>query len=93
MLDIEKGGDRDAFAKSLYTKLKGWSYRNMRWMTHNEHGAFAARGVHGQTVYIDPKAEMVLVRLASHPVAGNAVMDPYSLPAYHAVAKYLMNNK
>ena len=90
-LDIEKGGDREAFARSLYAKLDGWSYRNMWWMTHNEHGAYAARGVHGQTIYIDPEAEMVLVRLASHPVAGNAAIDPYSLPAYHAVAKYLKN--
>jgi len=89
VLDIEKGGDREAFARSLHAKLEGWSYRNMWWMTHNEHGAYAARGVHGQTIYIDPEAEMVLVRLASHPVAGNAAMDPYSLPAYHAVAKYL----
>ena len=89
ILDIEGGGDREAFARSPYTKLEGWSYRNMWWMTHNEHGAYAARGVHGQTIYIDPEAEMVLVRLASHPVAGNGANDPYSLPAYHAVAKYL----
>jgi len=89
ILDIERGGDREAFARSPYTKVEGWSYRNMWWMTHNEHGAYAARGVHGQTIYIDPEAEMVLVRLASHPVAGNWANDPYSLPAYHAVAKYL----
>ena len=89
ILDIERGGDREAFDRSPYTKLEGWSYRNMWWMTHNEHGAYAARGVHGQTIYIDPEAEMVLVRLASHPMAGNAAIDPYSLPAYHAVAKYL----
>jgi CubicO group peptidase (beta-lactamase class C family) len=63
VLDIEKGGAREAFARSLYAKLEGWSYRNMWWMTHNEHGAYAARGVHGQTIYIDPEAEMVLVRL------------------------------
>lgn len=90
--EIRKGGDRDAFANSIYgEKLKGWSYRNMWWMTHNEHDAFAARGVHGQTIYIDPKAEMVLVRLASHPSAANAKIDPTSLPAYHAVAKYLVS--
>ncbi len=91
VLDIEKGGDKTHFAKSAYTTLEGWSYRNMWWITHNEHGAFAARGVHGQIVYIDPAAEMVLVRLASHPSASNKAIDPYSLPAYHAVAKYLMN--
>ncbi|QAA82028.1 class C beta-lactamase-related serine hydrolase [Aequorivita sp. H23M31] len=88
--DIEKGGSKEAFAKSGHPELKGWSYRNMWWMTENKDGAFAARGVHGQTIYIDPKAEMVIVRLASHPIAGNAANDPTSLPAYQAVADYLM---
>ncbi len=88
--DIMKGGSKDAFSKSVYSSLKGWSYRNMWWHTHNEHNAFAARGVHGQTIYIDPKAEMVIVRFASHPEAKNSKIDPTSLPAYHAVAKYLL---
>jgi CubicO group peptidase (beta-lactamase class C family) len=89
--DIRRGGDQEAFEQSVYGSLKNWSYRNMWWITHNEHGAFAARGVHGQTIYIDPKAEMVIVRFASHPEAKNAKIDPTSLPAYHAVAKYLLN--
>ena len=90
--DIMQGGDREAFGKSVYGKsLEGWSYRDMWWITHNEHAAFAARGVHGQTIYIDPTAEMVLVRFSSHPEAKNSKIDPTSLPAYHAVAKYLMN--
>ena len=88
--DIMEGGSKDAFSKSVYSSLKGWSYRNMWWHTHNEHNAFAARGVHGQTIYIDPKAEMVIVRFASHPEAKNSKIDPTSLPAYHAVAKYLL---
>lgn len=88
--DIMNGGSKEAFNKSVYSSLTGWSYRNMWWHTHNEHGAFAARGVHGQTVYIDPTAEMVIVRFASHPQAKNAKIDPTSLPAYHAIAKFLM---
>lgn len=88
--DIRRGGRQADFAKAGYKLLPGWSYRNMWWITHNEHGAFAARGVHGQTVYIDPKAEMVIARFASHPVAGNAAIDPTSLPAYHALARHLI---
>ena len=89
--DIMEGGSQEAFKQSMYgSSLKNWSYRDMWWNTHNEHGAFAARGVHGQTIYIDPKAEMVIVRFASHPEAKNSKIDPKSLPAYHAVAKYLM---
>ncbi|RXM41979.1 serine hydrolase [Flavobacterium sp. YO64] len=88
--DIKKGGDKKAFEKAGYSLLKGWSYRNMWWITNNDHGAFCARGVHGQVIYVDPKADMVIVRFASNPIAGNVANDPYSLPAYDAVAKYLL---
>jgi len=90
--DIRNGGDRAAFPAASYPTLPSWSYRNMWWVSHNEHGAFAARGIHGQTIYIDPKAEMVIARYASFPQAANAYLDPTSLPAYHALAKYLMAN-
>jgi len=90
--DIRSGGNPADFAQAGYSQLPGWSYRNMWWVTHNAHGAFAARGVHGQTLYIDPKAEMVIARFASHPVAGNAANDATSLPAYHALALHLMRS-
>lgn len=87
--DIRWGGDREKFVAGGYTNLQGWSYRSMWWVSHNEDGAFTARGINGQTIYIDPKAEMVLVRTASHPVSSNEVNDLFSLPAYQAVADYL----
>ncbi len=87
---IRLGGDRRAFADAGYSLLEGWSYRSMWWITHNEHGAFMARGVHGQSLYIDPEADMVIARFASYPVAGNAANDPTTLPAYQAVADYLL---
>ena len=59
-------------------------------VTHNAHGAFMARGVHGQGIYIDPKAEMTIARYASHPVAANAGNDPVTLPAYMALARDLI---
>jgi CubicO group peptidase (beta-lactamase class C family) len=89
--DIRKGGDPDKFTKAGYEMLKGWSYRNMWWMTHNDHDAFMARGVHGQRLHIDPKAEMVIARFASHPIAGNAANDPTTIPAFDALAEYLKN--
>ncbi|MFE8072570.1 serine hydrolase [Marinobacteraceae bacterium S3BR75-40.1] len=90
---IQKGGDKQAFSKAGYKSLAGGSYRSMWWVFHNEHNAFAARGVHGQTIYIDPAAHMVIVRFASFPVAQNADIDPTSLPAYQAVAEYLMGKQ
>lgn len=90
---IRAGGDRAAFAKAGYDTIPGGSYRGMWWVFHNAHGAFAARGVHGQTIYVDPTARMVIVRVASHPLAKNAANDPTSLPAYQAVADYLMRGR
>jgi len=63
--DIRRGGSRDHFAQAGYKTLPGWSYRDMWWVSHNEHGAFTARGIYGQGIYIDPTAEMVIVRFAS----------------------------
>jgi len=49
-----------------------------------------ARGIHGQAIYVDPAAEMVIARFASHPLAANVNLDPLSLPAYRAIADRLM---
>ena len=89
--DIRGGGDKAAFAKAGYALLPGWSYRNMWWVTHNPHGAFMARGVHGQRIYVDPKAEMVVVRYASHPVASNSANDPVTIPAFEALGRLLVS--
>jgi CubicO group peptidase (beta-lactamase class C family) len=88
--NIRRGGDRECFAKADYKTLPGWSYHNQWWVSHNAHGAFMARGIHGQAIYVDPKAEMVIARFASHPVASNVNIDPTSLPAYEAMAAHLM---
>ncbi|MEM7669058.1 MAG: serine hydrolase [Pseudomonadota bacterium] len=87
---IAAGGDKAAFEKGGFKTLPGASYRSMWWILHNANGAYAARGVHGQTIYVDPTAEMVIVRLASFPNAKNAAIDPTSLPAYEALAAYLI---
>jgi CubicO group peptidase (beta-lactamase class C family) len=88
--DIRRGGSRELFAAAGDKTRPGWSYRNMWWVSHNSHGAFTARGIHGQGIYIDPKAEMVIVRFASHRMGGNINLDPTSLPAYEALANHLM---
>jgi CubicO group peptidase (beta-lactamase class C family) len=90
--DIRRGADPAHFARAGYALLPGWSYRHMWWVTHNAHGAYCARGIHGQGVYIDPVAEMTITRFASHPKAGNAGLDPTTLPAYHALALHLLSN-
>ena len=86
---IRAGGDPAKFTG--FPTIPDGSYTSQWWVFHNDHGAFAARGVHGQTIYVDPTAQMVLVRLASYPRAQNGFIDPTSLPAYQAVAEFLMS--
>lgn len=86
---IASGGDQSKF--SGFPTIENGSYTSQWWVFHNKHGAYAARGVHGQTIYVDPTAEMVLVRLASYPKAQNGFIDPTSLPAYQAVAEFLLS--
>ena len=90
---ISGGGDPAKFAGAGYTTLPGGSYRSQWWALHNENGAYSARGIHGQAIYIDPTAEMVIARFATYPISFNAAIDPTSLPAYQAVADYLLTKQ
>ena len=87
--DIRRGADPAKFVKAGYVLLSGYSYRNMWWVTHNEHGAFEGRGIHGQRLYVAPAAEMVVASFASHPVAASAANDPITIPALLALGRML----
>lgn len=87
--DIRRGADPLKFARAGHATLPGYSYRNMWWVTHNEHGAYEARGVHGQRLYIAPGAEMVVARFASHPIATSFANDPVTIPAMLALGRLL----
>jgi CubicO group peptidase (beta-lactamase class C family) len=89
--DIRRGADPAKFAMAGYTLLPGYSYRNMWWVSHNSLGVFEGRGIHGQRLYIVPKAELVIARFCSHPVASSAANDSITLPAFAAMSRLLMS--
>jgi CubicO group peptidase (beta-lactamase class C family) len=88
--DIRKGADPSKFAMAGYTLLPGYSYRNMWWVSHNALGVFEGRGIHGQRLYIAPKAELVIARFCSHPIASSAANDTVTLPAFAAMSQLLV---
>jgi CubicO group peptidase (beta-lactamase class C family) len=90
---IRQGANRDPFAAANYQTMQGWSYRDQWWISHDDHGVFMARGIHGQAIYVDPKAEMVIARFSSAPTASTVTFDPIVLPAYRAVAEHLMEGR
>jgi CubicO group peptidase (beta-lactamase class C family) len=89
--DCNRGDDPAKFAKAGYALLPSYSYRNMWWVTHNEHQAYEGRGIHGQRLYIAPKAGLVVARFASHPIAASAANDPITIPAFIALGNLLNN--
>ncbi|KLA30768.1 serine hydrolase domain-containing protein [Bacillus cereus] len=54
------------------------SYHNQWWIPHNEQGAFEVLGSYGQTLYIDPKANMVIVHFSSNATPSNEIHSVYS---------------
>lgn len=70
-------------------KVSNGSYRSQWWVTHNELRAVEARGIHGQRLYIAPKAEMVVARFASHPLASAEVGDIITMPQMLALGRML----
>ena len=87
---VKAGGSAAEFAPAGYQWLPGGSYKRQWWIIPGNHGAFSARGIHGQAIYVDPVAELVIARFGSHPMAANSAFDPTSLPAYRAIAEHLM---
>ncbi|NLR72941.1 serine hydrolase [Novosphingobium sp. ERN07] len=86
---VRMGGDPAHFDAARYPQLPGWSYGSQWWHSHNNRDCFSARGIHGQTLWVDPAAEMTVARFASHPTAANGANDPLSLPAWAALADAL----
>lgn len=85
--DIRKGGDREKFKfGGIQAARPGYSYRNQWWALHNADGAYEAAGIHGQFIHVNPKAEMVVIKLSSHPMAAAAYTHALTLKAWAALA-------
>jgi len=86
---IKEGAIGAGATRSPHPTLPNLVYRSQWWCFDNGRRVLSARGIHGQTIYIDPAAEMVIARFASHPTAANVAFDPHSLPIYRALGDHL----
>lgn len=87
-----EGAALEGMHRPDYATLPGFTYRSQWWMMNDNCGAFMGRGIHGQALWIDPTANVVIARFASHPVAGNVPKDPSSLASYRAISAYLSDS-
>ena len=91
--DTQINGDRSAWQKGegLTDIFPSGSYRNHFWVTGNKHNAFWGWGIHGQYLYIDPVADVVIVQLSSHPMADDYDIAINTLLGFQAICDQLIS--
>jgi CubicO group peptidase (beta-lactamase class C family) len=65
--DVRRGGDRAAAEESMRGVHANGSYRNQFWISGAENGSFYGVGIHGQYVWLNPAADVVVAKLSSLP--------------------------
>lgn len=67
--DTRRGGDPKAAEESMGEGHPNGSYRNQFWITGDERGCFYGVGIHGQYIWMDPSADVVIAKLSTLPNA------------------------
>lgn len=85
--ECREGGDTEVWRRggALTEKFENGSYRNKWYQTGNAHRAFCAIGIHSQWIYIDPVAEVVIVKLSSQADPLNFDLGQANLRAFEAI--------
>jgi CubicO group peptidase (beta-lactamase class C family) len=88
--DIRRNGDTAAWNKGdLAHMLPGGRYRSKWYSVGNDHDAFCAIGIHGQWIYVDPAAEVVIIKVSSQPLALDDPMDKLLIAGFKGLCKAL----
>jgi len=85
--ELRKGGDREKFKANGQSVRTGYSYHDFWWNPHDADGSFEAKGLNGQHIHINPAAELVIVKLSSHPVGDTGFTHDLDRRAFAAIAK------
>jgi CubicO group peptidase (beta-lactamase class C family) len=85
--DTVHGGDVDAWKAGDFSHLLAdGRYRNKWYQTGFASGAFFGIGIHGQWLYVNPTAEMVVVKMSSQPVPVDDPLDQLCLALFEGLA-------
>lgn len=88
--DVLANGSRAAWNCSTWADfLPGASYRSKWYVTGGPGNPYMAIGIHGQWIYIDPAAGVVIVRLSSQPLPVDDAADALALAAFKAIVAHL----
>ena len=78
------------FYRDPWYEQVGFAYHDQWWTFNNTHKGVSALGVHGQQIYIDSTAQMVVVKQSSDPEPESDRNETDGPLAYQALAEYLM---
>ena len=87
--ELRKGADREKFKTVDQPMRAGYSYHDFWWIPHDADGSFEAKGLNGQHVHVNPAAELVVIKLSSHPMANTTFTHAVDRAAFAAIAKAL----
>lgn len=83
------GADPTLFGGIYHDVLPAGAYHNQFWIEDTVRGAYMARGVFGQLIYIDPVADFAAVVLSSWPEFVSTVRTRTALTAVRAIREAL----
>jgi CubicO group peptidase (beta-lactamase class C family) len=70
--------DKTKMKANVKYKDSSWlAYKNMWWVLDEQKGEYAAVGIHGQVIYINRDANIVITFFSSQPVASAAGYNPF----------------
>jgi len=88
--DIQKNGDKKAFSIGSHADLyPGGAYRNYWWIKNDDDGAYLAKGIYGQYIYINPVKNVVIIRFASEKVSADRKRMKEMESAFKSIAAHL----
>lgn len=92
--DIRTGGDKAVFAVGSHADLySNGAYRNYWWILNDDDGAYLAKGIFGQYIYINPTKNTVIVRFASEKESADRERMKRVETAFKVIATHLSEQK
>jgi CubicO group peptidase (beta-lactamase class C family) len=80
-----------AHGKLVRTPLEGYQYQ--WWSLPGEDGAYAAQGVFGQLLYVNPTRNVVIAKTSSWPRGTDSRLKGEAYAAFDAIAKHLASQR
>ena len=85
---VSTGGSAEAWQRGTMAFLFPYGrYRNKWYQTGKPSGAYCGIGIHGQWLYVDPKAEVVIAKMSSQPVPVDDPLDAEIVAFFEALTQ------